>query len=206
VRPCKALFALLVAGAVAPDCCTEQPPQLILQAGVLRLQSLPPTLLSEATIARHLGTGLTTSFLFNVDAGRALKAQAQVRARYDLWDERYLIERWDARPDAPSRAALAPAALQAWWRSLSLDFGRSSTGSNPPTRATIELLVLPFSESEQRDAQDWLVRSLRKPEPVGGSLSAGSLHGISAALLAASIGQRSLITYSWTVPITVESP
>ena len=111
-------------------------------------------------------------------------------------------------------ATLTRAELPAWWRTLTLALQPGVTGLRAaPIRAKVELLVLPFSQAEQRDAQDWLLRSFRSPdssgaEPAGAgqSTSAGPLRAFYGAILAASIGQRSLITYSWTVPVTVESP
>ena len=163
-------------------------------------------------VARHLDTGLTTSFVFGVDAGRSLKGAAQVRIRYDLWDERYLIERWDARRASPA-AAVTKAQLGEWWRALELLVWSGAPAARP-ARAKITLRVLPFSQAEQRDAQDWLLRSFQAspesrerergdPRAAAGEAApreAAPLRNLYGSMLAGSIGQRSLITYSWTVP------
>jgi hypothetical protein len=146
--------------------------------------------------------------------GRPLKGEAQVRIRYDLWDERYVIERWDAQRDSPARMTLKRSELSAWWRSLTLVVHPAAIALRAPlARAKVELLVLPFSQAEQRDAQDWLLRSFRSSDRSGsaeaassGPVSDGPLRAFYGAMLAASIGQRSLITYSWTVAVTAESP
>ena len=185
-----------------------QGPDLVLRPAGLTLRRLPP-LLSEQMVARHLDTGLTTSFVFSVDAGRSLRGAAQIRIRYDLWDERYTVERRDARPDSPAAAVLTKAGLGEWWRSLELVVS-SSVPSARPEKAKITLQVLPFSQTEQRDAQEWLLRSFRTtgenaPPGEGSPASEAPLRNLYGSMLAASIGQRSLITYSWTVPVTVES-
>jgi hypothetical protein len=217
--PALLLVALLSAGGGAE----AERPQVLFSGGRLSLRTLP-TVLSEEVVSKHLGTGLTTVFVFTVDAGRVLgrpvKGEAQVRIRYDLWDERYVTERWDARQDSPVAVTLARTELLSWWRSLTLLVHAAAPGLRaPPGKVKVELLVLPFSQAEQRDAQDWLLQSFRPPEvpieprrpnqgatpapevPIGPREPIRELYG---AMLAASIGQRSLITYSWTVAVTAE--
>lgn len=206
------LVLLLTTGARS---VAASPPELVWSRGSLSLRRLPEVL-SERTVARHLGTGLTTRFVFTFHAGlggTTASGNAQVRVRYDLWDERYRVERWDARPDSPAGATLTREELSAWWRSLGLVFCPLATGLRaPPAQAKVELLVLPFSQAEQRDAQDWLLRAFRAPEGSaqesagpGQSTSSGPLRAFYGALLAASIGQRSLIKYSWAVTVITES-
>jgi hypothetical protein len=211
-----AIILVLVLGAGSRSAAGE-PPELVLKRGSLSLRRLP-AVLAESRTARHLETGLTTGFVFTVDAGRIedrpVKGEAQVRIRYDLWDERFVIERWDGRSDSPAGAKLTRAELAPWWRALTLVLHPARTDLRAaPVRAKVELLVLPFSQAEQRDAQDWLLRSFRssgpsgaEPAGAGQATSAGPLRAFYGAILAASIGQRSLITYSWTVAVTVESP
>lgn len=190
-------------------------PELVVRTAGLTLRHLPPVF-SEEIVSRHLDTGLTTSFVFQVTAGRgrALEGAAQVRIRYDLWDERYVIERWDARPGSPATATRARSGLGEWWRSLELVVTSGVPPLVPPASARITLRVLPFSQAEQRDAQDWLLRSFQdprdnpQPAPAGGRAAAtesAPIRNIYGSMLAASIGQRSLIKYSWTVTVTTES-
>lgn len=209
----KRLQLALVAGVivVASRAPAAEAPRLVLRGGSLWLRDLPEVFLEEK-VARHLMTGLTTTLAITADAGRVdgrvVKVEAQLRIRYDLWDERYRVELWDARPGAPSRATLASSDLALWWRSQNLALRPLATGLRaPPPRAKVELLVLPFSQAEQRDAQEWLLRSLRSAgEPAGDRPAEAPLSAFYGAMLASSIGQRSLLTYSWTVPLTVESP
>jgi hypothetical protein len=209
---------ILVVAALTSPLAAASEPEVVLRPLGLTLRHVPPVL-TEETIARHLDTGLTTGFVFTVDAGRyagrSLKGEAQVRIRYDLWDERYVLERWDARRDSPLASVLAKPDLPEWWRVLELVVLPGASGpSAQPAQARVTLRVLPFSQAEQRDAQDWLLRSFQTPpenhapaqaNPRPAAEEAAPLRNLYGSMLAASIGQRSLITYSWTVAVTMES-
>jgi hypothetical protein len=212
----RASSAILLLALTSP-LTAEQGPEVALRSLGLSVRGLPP-LLSDQVVAKHLSTGLTTSFVVSVEphGHRAMNGEAQVRLRYDLWDERYVAERWDARRERTAPVLLAQSELAGWWRSLEL-LVWSGTVSPPerPQRAKVTLVVVPFSQAEQRDAQDWLLRSVRSSEMAALSPATGAqrpavgnapLRELYGAALAASIGRRSLITYSWTVPVTTESP
>ncbi len=209
------LLALLAATAARAAAAPPPAPEVVWDRGVLSLRRVPDVL-SDRAVARHLGTGLTTRFAFTLNAeleGRKVGTAAQVHVRYDLWDERYLVERWDARGDSPAATTLRRDELPAWWRALALVFPPAAPRpGSPPARAKVELLVLPFSQAEQRDAQDWLLRAFRAPEAspqdsgdVAGAAAGGPLRAFYGALLAASIRQRSLVTYTWTVDVSIGS-
>jgi hypothetical protein len=199
--------------ALASPLPAEQPPEVTLTPRELRVRRLP-AVLTDPLVARHLDTGLTTAFVIHLETQPrgAAKGEAQVRLRYDLWDEKYLTERLDARGDAPVPRLLDRPALADWWRTLELVVWKG-TGVEPRAlKAKVTLTVLPFSQAEQRDAQDWLLRSFRgAPEtgapygPPGGS-GGGPLRELYGAAIAASIDRRSLISFSWTVPVVAQSP
>ena len=80
--------------------------------------------------------------------------------------------------------------------------------------------MLPFSQAEQRDAQEWLLRSFRADSPpatpappvaipsrAGGGRAPATapVREFYGAMLAASIGRRSLTSWSWTVPVGAEA-
>jgi hypothetical protein len=211
----KAPTLALSLAALSGTALAQPAPAVVVRPQGIVLRELP-AVLSEAVVARHLDTGLTTTLAFTVDAGRAgerrLQGAAQVHIRYDLWDERYLVDRWDARPDSPVHWALERPQLERWWHSLEL---LVVPGATPPALAArktgVDLQVLPFSQAEQRDAQDWLRRALRERDPPprsGGETGPGAnapVRELYGAMLASSIGRRSLITYSWTVPIVLET-
>jgi hypothetical protein len=208
------IFVTATALASATGSLAE-PPALTLGRRGLSLSRLPP-ILSEPTVAQHLDTGLTTVFLFEVErrGPMPLQGAAQVRIRYDLWDERYRLERADAAGEA-SPSSVSRTELASWWQALVLSMIPANAA--PPLaaagQARVRLQVLPFSQAEQRDAQDWLLRSLRSAEPpppapppgdrsaAAGSAARAPVRDFYGAMLASSIGRRSLLTYHWTVPI-----
>jgi hypothetical protein len=204
--------ASLVTGIVLAGApCFAEPPTLTVGRSDVTLGRLPPVL-AEREVARHLGTGLTTTLLFalEVPGEPALKGGAQVAVRFDLWDERYLADVVDGRGAA--RATLSSRdELERWWSGLVLPV---LVGPPPPRgrKARVTLRVLPFSQAEQQDARDWLLRSIRASEPPAPNPARPEppaeparprtpVRDFYAAMLASSIGRRSLITYSWTVPI-----
>ncbi len=206
-------LALSIVLLVAVPCLAETP-ALTFRGGLLSLGRLPPVL-EDALVARQLETGLTTVFLFTVEVrgATAQKGAAQVGIRYDLWDEVYRVERLEGRGERTTVSVRSRASLGEWWRSLTLQVAPAGVAWQPtPTQGKVVLQVLPFSQAEQRDAQDWLLRSFRGTTPVprsdrGGAAPAPAtpVREFYGAMLASSIGRRSLIAYSWTVPVSVES-
>lgn len=196
----------LLAGAAFAD----EPPTLAKSPQGLTVTGLPPVL-AEPTVARHLDTGLTTVFLLAIEGrGRPkLAGAAHVTVRYDLWDEVYAVGGRDALGDRPATSLPSRAALLAWWRALSLVVTPAGPSPPLPRVARVTLQVLPFSQAEQRDAQDWLLRSFQgpagdaaaAPPPGSAPRSREPVRDFYGAMLASSIGRRSLITYSWSVPV-----
>jgi hypothetical protein len=207
MRP--ATLSLAIALTTAPGFAAE-PPSLAWGPQGLSLARLPP-ILADAEVSRHLGTGLTTTLLVTVEASGAasFKGGAQANVRYDLWDEIYLVEILDARASAAATLR-SRDELHRWWASLVLLAAAQARPSSGSTRARVTLQVLPFSQAEQKDAQEWLLRSLRASHPPSAASPPGApapapapapVRDFYGAMLASSIGRRSLITYSWTVPI-----
>lgn len=135
--------------------------------GRLYISRLPP-ILSDDEVKKHLMTGLTTTFVLEVTAraagGRKVAGGAQVAVRFDLWDEKYLIVVGDARSAGPQAEAANLEHLVEWWRNS--EFEVASNGelaSGGPWQVSVSLAVLPFSHTEQLDAQRWLADSLREP-------------------------------------------
>lgn len=206
----KAILALAAALTGAEGVAAEAP-SLAWSPQGLSLARLPP-ILAEPAVARHLGTGLTTTLVLTVEVSgsASFKGGAQASVRYDLWDEIYLVELVDAKGSAPSTLR-SRDELHKWWASLVLQVSPQGRPA-AVARARVTLHVLPFSQAEQQDAQEWLLRTLRAAEPPPPSASrpgAGEppvaprapVRDFYGAMLASSIGRRSLINYSWNVPI-----
>jgi hypothetical protein len=190
------------------------PPALVRGAAQeLLLTSLPP-LLGSKEVRRHLETGLTTTFAFEVRVSGAAKARGggRVDIRYELWDEVWLVTRLDGAGQAQRLRFAAFPQLEAWWRDLRLPVLRApgSPGSGVPGgRADIQLRVIPFSQSEQLDAQRWLSRSLAEesgePGAVAGLRNEPS-EDLLQLLLATSIGRPPLLELRWKLAVPPAGP
>ena len=170
-----------------------------------------PDVLSEVAVREHLGSGLTTTFIFRLSTrdgrGEKVSGGAQVQIRYELWDEVFevAVVGLDGRLE---RARLDSfEALVDWWRDLRpvvLDGQRTQLGGTAVVRVLLE--VVPFSRSEQRDAQRWFSDSLEKQGRSSAEQVAESVDDqpeqLSRAinlLLATSIQRRALATFQWNL-------
>ncbi len=202
-----ALLLLLVPVTGLSALVKPPPPAIEIAKEGLVLSRLPP-ILTEEEVRRQLGTGLTTSFLFEVktqgDAGKA-KGGARVDVRYELWEEVYIVTRIDAS-GRPVRLTLPSfEKLAEWWRELRL------VALRPPAAATVRgaavhLSVIPFSHAEQLDAQRWFSQAL-SAEKTG---SAGAVNEAVEAqpesfsqvlnlLMATSIGRTPVLELEWSL-------
>ena len=175
-----------------------------------RLGSLP-TVLGEPAVAEHLTTGLTTTFLFRLTTrdrlGERLTGGAQVQVRYELWDEVFHVAAAGIDGRLERLELDSPEALATWWGRLELlvlDGQRADLRGQATIRLSLE--VVPFSSSEQRDAQRWFSESLEKrgrssAEEVAESVedSPEQLSRAINLLLATSIRRRALATFHWTL-------
>jgi hypothetical protein len=88
--------------------------------------------------------------------------------------------------------------LVAWWRGLELAMAPRIAAE--PSAVQVELSVVPFSQSEQLDAQRWFSGALA-PETAGdlptASPAESRLNGVVDLLIATSIQRRSIVRYQW---------
>jgi hypothetical protein len=201
-----ALFALtLVLGT--PVAGAEPAPALRSAGGRLLVQALPDVL-SRPEVAEELTTGLTTTFVLEVNVrdrhgGRAAGG-GLVEVRYDLWDEVYLASSADlAGPHEPVRLP-SRRELGTWWRTLELVAAPTAAlAAADAWQVKVKLTVVPFSSAEQRDAQRWFSRSLppgpgEAPEETPGPDEAGVLN----LLIATSIGRPADLAFEWRVEVS----
>jgi hypothetical protein len=208
VRRGATLWALLLS-LLAARLGAVVPPAVETAREGLVLTRLPP-ILTEEEVKKQLGTGLTTSFLFEVkaqgDAGKS-KGGARVDVRYDLWDEIYIVTRIDVTGRAVRTNLPSFERLGEWWREARLVVVR------PPAAATarsveVRLSVIPFSQAEQLDAQRWFSQSL-SAEKTGsaGAVSDAvenqpeSFSQVLNLLMATSIGRAPLLELQWNLLI-----
>ncbi len=175
----------------------------------LVLSRLPP-ILAEEEVRKQLGTGLTTSFLFEVkaqgDAGK-VAGGARVDVRYELWEEVYIVTRIDAA-GRPVRVTLPSfEKLAEWWRELRLVALRPQAAATV-RGAEVHLSVIPFSHAEQLDAQRWFSQSLSAEK----SGSAGAVNDavedqpesfsqVLNLLMATSIGRSPVLELEWDLAL-----
>lgn len=176
----------------------------------LALTRLPP-ILGEEEVRKQLGTGLTTSFLFEAEArrpgGAKAKGGARVDVRYELWDEVYIVTRIDSLGRALRVKLPSFARLAEWWRDERLLVLRPAAASGAD-RLKIRLRVIPFSQAEQLDAQRWFSQALsaEKSGSAGALAEAAedqpeSFSQVINLLMATSIGRPALLEFDWSLTL-----
>lgn len=203
MRPGRVVLPLLLLGTfLAARIAAASGPALERSADGVALARLPP-MLRNGEVRRHLGTGLTTTLAFEVrlTGGGKARGGARIDIRYELWDEVWLVTRADTLGRTQRARFPSFEQLETWWRDLRLEVLPARTPAGP---AEVRLRVIPFSQSEQLDAQRWFSRSLANPpeQPAG---STGAVSGVLEEpsgelfnlLLATSIGRPALLEYEW---------
>ena len=136
------LIALLLTGTAYAD-----EPRLRTSGSGLAQLTFPSDVLRSPQVQKRLQSGLTASFVIEIDGKRA----AVLGIRRDLWEERWLVEISDAR-GRTRRADERDIALV--WRELAIALPAPQGG-----RARVVLTVYPFSDLESADTRTWLSQS-----------------------------------------------
>lgn len=210
-----AALALLVAGgppaaASAAEASGAGPdaPVLERRGTALRLAGLPPLLAAEE-VREHLETGLTTTFVLEATArdaeGRRAEGGARAAVRYDLWDEVYLVSTLGAGGGTERHRLDSFDQLLEWWRGLGLTLlDAPELDRSGRWEVRLALSLVPFSQSEQDDAQRWLTRSLEGADASATEKlaeasedGAAPLRGLLDVLAVTSIARRSLRRWEW---------
>jgi hypothetical protein len=205
--------AALVALMLASLCGAARavtPPQVTVDAGQRLVAGALPSVLDEAAVARQLESGLTTTFVFRVEVAGRLLGGARVDVRYDLWNEVFEVAVVGADGRGERATLAGRAALQTWWSGLELVVAdRGSLTAAGPRELVLALEVVPFSASEQDDAQRWFVRSFGDratgagPQVTDPAERRGdSLEKVLGVLMATSIRSSALYTTRWAVAVT----
>jgi len=209
VKRGPARWALLLL-ALAARLEAVQPPAVEAVRDSIALSRLPP-ILSEPEAREQLGTGLTTSFVFEITArganGRKTKGAARVDVRYDLWDEIYIVTRIDASGRAVRTTLPSFERLAEWWREARLVVIRAP-GAAAAQSVVVNLRVIPFSQAEQLDTQRWFSQALSAEKSgSAGAVSDAvedqpeSFSQVINLLLATSIGRPALLEYQWNIAL-----
>lgn len=197
------LLLLLLAGMAGRLDAASPVLERVSGEGVV-LTRLPPVL-RQKEVRHHLETGLTTTLAFEVRADRT-RGGARIDVRYELWDEVWLVTRADTSGRTQRARFPSFEQLESWWRDLRLEVLPARASADD---AEVRLRIIPFSQSEQLDAQRWFSRSLATEPPNG---SAGAVSGVLSEpsgdlfnlLLATSIGRPALLEFEWNVQIPTE--
>jgi len=211
----KVLVPILVAAALASGASGE--PRLVARDGTAVLSRLPDVL-SEEEVRPHLTKGLTNTVTIRVemrDLRSASREQhlggGQVLIRYDLWDEVFLVQLLDAA-GRKDRTFPSFEELTAWWKDLELTVFAGAPVP-PGTQAKVDVAVIPFSETEQNDAQRWFARSLQRAGRTGreeiessGDDAVQTLSRTFHLLMATSIHREPLASHRFTVSVVAGSP
>jgi hypothetical protein len=153
---------------------------------------LPPNVLRNDEVRKHLTSGLTTVFLLTInDSG------ARVEIRYDLWDEKFLVTTIDSERRVQKTSIDSFEHLVDWWSRTPLRAGKARDES----RAKLE--VIPFSASEEEDAQRWLAKSIgasgNEADPTQRNSATGTTGGILDLLIGTSVQRHPLQTWRWNL-------
>ena len=171
--------------------------------GSLTVSGLPEVL-SRPEVRRHLTTGLTTGLHVGLEAraagGQSVRGAARVDVRWEPWDEVFFVTTIDGIGRVRREQIDSFERLVAWWTALELTVASAGPVTREAlTEARVELRVIPFSLSEQRDAQRWFSGALA-PETVGDKQvgpGESRLNGVVDLLIATSIQRRSIVRYPW---------
>jgi hypothetical protein len=193
-------ITLLAATILAVSAMAATPGRVVLRRthGIITLTP-PAAVLQKANVRKHLESGLTTTFA--VEAG---EGKARIEIRYDLWDERWLITTVDVNGREHDEAVPSYARLVSWWSALALPVSRAEG-----TRMRIRMSVLPFSERERSDTEEWVTRTVGLAR--GGSeapVAEGSVPGMGVldAAIATSIQRRVVERFEWHADILPDRP
>lgn len=225
--PAIALAGLLawvsfpLAGDETQDLAARHPKLEIIGDYLLVLSAMP-MILDQEEVARHLTTGLTTTFAFRFEAaakaGGKVRGGARVEIRYELWDEVFhtVSVGMEGRPVRRQLTSLED--LHTWWRQLHvavLDLRDQVPARTASGR--IEVDVVPFSKAERDDTQRWLYDSALRagravpPLPIEegadrSPVARNSLEQVFGVLIATSLRSRAVTSFRWQAEMPAGRP
>lgn len=212
MRPHPALVIAPFMLAAAAAAATEAPVVRCRGEHAATVLTLLPAVLNNDAIRSRLDSGLTNSLLFRLTfdnhPGAPVTGGGRIDIRYELWDEEYLINSFAGDGTSSSESVASFDQLEHWWRQLELVvLPPAALAPKEIRHVEVELSFVPFSQSEQLDAQLWFTRSLGTgagSERVSGTRA--EPESMLDLLVATSITRRSLLRYTWTVPLITTGP
>jgi hypothetical protein len=162
-----------------------------------------PAILHDEELKRHLDSGLTTSFVFQLRRqGLAEPGAARVDIRLELWDEVYLVTLIDGEGRVERSQLASPQGLNEWWSDAEIVLSApAAEDASFGSEARVSLAVVPFSQAELVDTQKWLTESIGQAR--GGTRAGRGSGGSRAvgALIATSMQRRAVRSMTWNLAI-----
>lgn len=186
------LLCSLVFAQTSKDC------RLVSSNGGAAL-ALGSAILDDATVNRHLSSGLTTTFRVEVrvrEPGKKDRLQILALAlRYELWEEKFLLTGFDGQTITARETLESKEALQAWWRDARLPVFGNNLRDGTAYRIKVE--VIPFSAGEREAAADWVNSSLGESQTNSASQSNDLGARILSTIVATSFKSRVLQIFTY---------
>ncbi|HEX8153397.1 MAG TPA: hypothetical protein VF698_09745 [Thermoanaerobaculia bacterium] len=201
--------ALVTLAAVAAAATPTTVPRAVLSpAGAIDV-TLPTTILRTAEVRQHLSSGLTTAFIATMEEqrvnGHPIRGAARIDVRYELWDETYLVTITDAGGRRQRIALPNYERFVDWWTRTALHLAHAGSSASAPQSLRLKVEVVPFSASEEADAQKWLAESVAAGAGAKPSQRTGEPQASSSAILDVIIGtsvqRRPILAWRWTVRV-----
>ena len=179
----------LRSGQAAAD---EGRPAFVSQPGRVVAAVLPASLLADKEIAKHVASGLTTTFtLVARERGAERRGAARIEIRFDLWDEVWIVRRVAVDGNEERQRIASRDALEKWW-SMPL---RIFSAAADRVSLDVTLTVLPFSAAEGEDARRWMSKSGGVTEERGSPLV--------AALIGTTLSAKPIRSYRWQAEVAL---
>jgi len=209
------LFVLLSVQLHSPLLAAQRSPKVRSVGARFIGISLPADILLSPEVRKHLFTGLTTSFVvrlsFGAGASRRLGG-GRIDVRYEPWEEIFFSTSFHVDGTTDREKLTSLDRLVEWWQEARLKVLPLRAVQEKPARLRVDLTVLPFSASEERDAEKWLARSLEATRPEGSTPDRGASAGEGResshfldTLLATSIKRRALSKFHWDLNFPAEA-
>jgi hypothetical protein len=175
-------------------------PSVAIARGGAVTATFPADLIRSAAVKEQLTSGLTTVFIVTASAtggSRDASGAARISIRFELWEERYLVQVTDAMGQQHNLTFASDTELAKWWSGAPL----AVLAPQPlPKNVEVEvrLRMLPFSAQEEADTRRWLSRTLTSA-PQGSPATGEQSATILKALVETSIRRRPLLDLRWKV-------
>jgi hypothetical protein len=194
VRSVAAMVAAAVLAAEAPSV-----PRASLNDRAEIVMSFPSTVLRKKEVRQQLQSGLTTAFVAAVTRQGKRIGAARIEVRYELWEEKMLVQRIEYDGRREKIALDSYDRLVEWWEKSAVRVARS--GGSGAGDLQVRLDVLPFSAREADDAQRWLSDALGSGREADGAKSASALLDL---IVGTSVQRRPILQYRWKVTVNAK--